>query len=157
MINIRVAKEEDAKLVFELTKECFSDYAQSPTFKTTPSLLEDYEDVKMDIINKEVLIAWLDGKAVGSLRYYPLEDGEYGLIRLGVLKEYRSLNIGSTLLKEVEKRVRTNDGKSITLYSPYELKNLLNFYQNLGYKIEEVSQDDDYDRAKLTKQLRINS
>ncbi|WP_018247525.1 GNAT family N-acetyltransferase [Orenia marismortui] len=150
MVKIRKAELKDSNLVFNLTKNVFKTYQS--LFPTTPALLEGKEDVKRDIVEKEVLIAEIEGKAIGTVRYYAKNDNFY-LIRLGILAEYRGAKVGSRLIAEVEDRAKDDGAKKIILYSPYSLKKIIAFYKNLGYRIEKVREDEDYDRAKLVKRI----
>lgn len=54
----------------------------------------------------------------------------YILGRIAVVKEYRSKNIGSAMVKEAEKYVQKNKGKSIALHSQCRITT---FYQKLGF------------------------
>ena len=55
----------------------------------------------------------------------------YTLGRLAVMKECRGKNIGSLLVKEVEKYVRETGGKCIVLHAQCQVRT---FYNKLGYK-----------------------
>lgn len=55
----------------------------------------------------------------------------YTLGRLAVIKEYRGRNIGSLIVKEVEKYVREIGGKCIVLHAQCQVRT---FYNKLGYK-----------------------
>jgi len=149
-IFIKKAELVDSQLVYNLTKDAFKAYADPSLFPTTPALLESEEDIIRDIEDKEVLIAYLDNNAVGTVRYYGQGEDFY-LIRLGVLPEYRGYEIGQKLILEVEERVREEGGRRIVLYSPIRLTNLINFYNSLDYQVIEIREDDDYTRAKLAK------
>ena len=153
-IKIKRAGIEDSDLVFQITKQAFQDYLGPAFSSLVPALQESKEDVKEDIKNKEVLIACVDGREAGSVRFYPLTDTEYHLGRLGVLNEFSGKNIGKRLIKEVEERVKEAGGERITLISAYQKKKLLHFYQRLGYEIEEVIEDEDYTRVKLGKRIK---
>ncbi|MGM0502848.1 MAG: GNAT family N-acetyltransferase [Bacillota bacterium] len=152
-IKIKTAGVEDSDLVYQLTKQAFQDYLGPAFSSLVPALQESKKDVVEDIKEKTVLIAYVDGEAAASVRFYPLENGEYHLGRLGVLNEFSGKNIGRKLIKEVEQRVKTAGGKRITLISAYNKKKLLHFYQRLGYQIEEIREDEDYTRVKLGKEI----
>lgn len=154
-IKIKTAEVKDSDLVYQITKQAFQDYLGPAFSSLVPALQESIEEVKEDIENKEVLIAYVDGEAAGSVRFYPVHDKSYHLGRLGVLNKFAGKNIGKKLIKEVEQRVENDGGKKITLVSAYQKKKLLHFYQRLGYEIEEIRKDEDYTRVKLKKQLII--
>ncbi|MBM7555880.1 GNAT family N-acetyltransferase [Halanaerobacter jeridensis] len=152
-IKIETAGVEDSDLVYQITKQAFQDYLGPAFSSLVPALQESKIDVKEDIKNKEVLIAYVDGMAAGSVRFYSINEKEYHLGRLGVLNKFAGKNIGKKLIKEVEKRVKASGGQEITLISAYQKKKLLHFYQRLGYEIEEIREDEDYTRVELKKQL----
>ncbi|OCL27293.1 GCN5 family acetyltransferase [Orenia metallireducens] len=149
-IIIKKADLADSQLVYNLTKTAFKAYADPSLFPTTPALLESKEDIIRDIEEKDVLIAYLNNNAVGTVRYYG-QDEDFYLIRLGVLPEYRGYEIGKELILEVEERVRAKGGRRIILYSPNRLTNLIEFYKRLGYQVIKLIEDDNYIRAKLAK------
>ncbi|SNY22118.1 Acetyltransferase (GNAT) family protein [Orenia metallireducens] len=149
-IFIKKAELADSQLVYNLTKAAFKAYDDPSLFPTTPALLESKDDIIKDIKDKEILIAYLDNNAVGTVRYYGQGEDFY-LIRLGVLPEYQGYEIGKKLILEVEERVRAEGGRRIILYSPSRLMNLINFYKDLDYQVIEIREDEDYTRAKLAK------
>ncbi|AGB41564.1 putative acetyltransferase [Halobacteroides halobius DSM 5150] len=155
--EIKKAGTEDCKLVFNLTKQAFQDYLGPAFSSLVPALQESIGDVAEEIKKKEVLIAYLDGKAAGSVRFSLLTESQYCLSRLGVLDEYQGQQVGKELIKAVEKRVIEKGGQEIILYSAYRKKELINFYQSLGYQIVKIRNDNDYMRAKLKKQLNYKS
>lgn len=152
-INIEEAEVDDTDLVFNLTKRAFQDYNDPALFPTTPALLETKEEVREDIKNKTVLIAYLNDKPVGSVRFYSSDGKEFHLGRLGVLSKHRGKNIGQRLISAVENKVRSRGGRRVTLYSAARLKDLLEFYKKLGYEIIEMKEDPDYTRAVISKKL----
>ncbi|GAB6136972.1 GNAT family N-acetyltransferase [Halanaerobaculum tunisiense] len=155
--KIKKAGLEDSKLVFDLTKQAFQDYLGPAFSSLVPALEESREDVVEDIKSKEVLLAYVEGQPAGSVRFYPINDGEYCLSRLGVLDSYQGHQVGHKLIKAVEQRVKDKGGQEVILYSAYRKKELLKFYQSLDYQIVKIREDDDYTRAKLKKELRVES
>ncbi|MBM7624802.1 GNAT family N-acetyltransferase [Sporohalobacter salinus] len=154
-MNIRIKKAEigDGDLVFRLTKRAFQHYNVSSCSPVTPALSETLEDVREDIKEKNILIAYLHGKPVGSVRFYSSNGEDFYLSRLGVIGKYQNQNIGRRLVAEVEKRAKAKGGERIILYSAYSSKGLMGFYQKLGYKIVEIRNDPDYTRAVIQKEL----
>ncbi len=156
-MKIKTAELTDSKVVYEITKQAFQDYLD-PAFSSYVAALQETEaEVKEDIQEKEVLLAYIDGQPVGSVRFYPLENGDYHLSRLGVVADHQGQQIGYKLIEEVERRVKKRGGERIILYSAYQRQELLDFYQRYGYEIKTVTDDDDYRRAKLVKQLTVDS
>lgn len=156
-VQIKTATKEEAEEVFEITKQAFQDYLEPAFSSQVPALKESKKEVKADIEHKEVLLAYLGSKPAGSVRFYPLENGIYHLSRLGVKGKFQGKNIGGKLIKAVENRVKKAGGTKIVLYSAYRRKTLLEFYQSLGYKLEDVTTDSDYQRAKLAKVIKAST
>ena len=73
-----------------------------------------------------------DESPIGTCRvFWNNEMSAYTLGRLAVIKEYRGRNIGSLIVKEVEKYVRKTGGKCIVLHAQCQVRT---FYNKLGYK-----------------------
>ena len=156
-IKIELAEVGDSDLVYQITKQAFQDYLGPAFSSLVPALQESKTDVINDIKNKKVLLAYVDGEAAGSVRFYAINDREYHLGRLGVLNKFKGKNIGKKLIKAVEEQVKESGGRSLTLISAYQKRKLLHFYQRLGYQIEEIREDEDYTRVKLKKQLIMDN
>ena len=152
-LEIREADLSDVEIVYDLTKQAFQNYLDPAFSSHVPALKEKKDQVREDIRNKEVLLAYLAGQPVGTVRFYPVKNKIYHLSRLGVIDKFQGKNIGKELIEEVERQALEKGGKGIVLYSAYRNKELLQFYQSMGYQIIEVTDDDDYRRAKLKKEL----
>ena len=71
------------------------------------------------------------GTPVGTCRvFWNAAVGSHTLGRLAVLKAYRSRAIGSCLVKEAEKDVKSADGKDMALHSQCQAAA---FYRSLGF------------------------
>jgi len=154
--KISKAKAKDYELVYRLTKDIFADYSKHlPSYvNRSPALEENKTDVLSDIVENNVLIAYYNNEPVGSVRYSLLEDDIYLLSRLGVLADYRGLKIGSQLVEKVEEEVAKNNGKGILLYSAKRAKQVLTFYNKLGYEIIDVDKEQEYEKAILYKEIK---
>ncbi|ADL13037.1 GNAT family N-acetyltransferase [Acetohalobium arabaticum] len=151
--KVKKAEMEDSNLVFRLTKRAFQHYNVPSRSPTTPALSETIEDVEEDIKEKNILIAYLNDKPVGSVRFYSSNGKDFYLSRLGVIGEYQNQGVGQRLVAEVERWAKAQGGERITLYSAYSSKKLMEFYQKLGYEIIEIRDDPDYTRAVIQKEL----
>ena len=152
-IKIKEAGLEDKDLVFEITKQAFQDYLGPAFSSLVPALQESKVEVKNDIKTKQVLIAYVDNQAAGSVRFYAIGDKEYRLSRLGVLNKFSGKNVGKRLIQAVEERAAKAAAERVSLISAYQKKKLLHFYQHLGYEVKEVREDEDYTRVKLVKRI----
>ena len=88
-------------------------------------------EIEMDDMDAACLhaLAWLDGKAVGTGRLLP--DGHIG--RMAVLKENRSLGVGSALLERLVEEARRRGMKEVVLSAQ---THALGFYRRHGFSEE---------------------
>lgn len=89
------------------------------------------------------LVAFDDGKAAGTCRYYKDDENIFYIGRLAVLKEYRCLHVGSELLKAAQESIKAKGGKIIRLHSQWQARK---FYEKQGYKTFGKA---DYDESCL--------
>lgn len=59
----------------------------------------------------------------------------YKIKHLAVLEKYRHQGYGSKLMLEAEQYIKSNGGIKIQLGMLYDHKNLMAFYENLGYRL----------------------
>ena len=87
---------------------------------------------------------------IGTCRVF-LDNNEYKLGRLAVLKEYRGEGIGKILVNEAEKHVKTVGGKSIILHSQLQAKG---FYNKAGYtEFGEIDYEENHPHIWMRKVL----
>lgn len=79
------------------------------------------------------IYATVDGRMVGCLRIYQLEEGTFRIGRVAVLKEFRGLGIGNAMMKEAIQylRERTNATK-VCLDAQLHA---IGFYEKLGFTL----------------------
>jgi ribosomal protein S18 acetylase RimI-like enzyme len=112
------------------------------------------KDLKDDFLSKKVgiIVAISSGKIVGVQKYKELDNKKLYIFQLAVLKTYRGKGIGSQLLKETEKIAKEKKLKMITLDCMKE-KHLPEYYEKLGYKIDEVKKQKDYHMVYMSKTI----
>lgn len=77
------------------------------------------------------LLARSEEKAVGTLRMRPTTDAHTLKIeRVAVVKEARGMNIGQTLMKEVERWARAHGYNRLYLHAQ---KHVVPFYEKIGF------------------------
>ncbi len=79
------------------------------------------------------IYATVDGRMVGCLRIYQLEEGTFRIGRVAVLKEFRGLGIGNAMMKEAIQylRERTNATKACLDAQLHAI----GFYEKLGFTL----------------------
>lgn len=98
------------------------------------------------------LVLYSDDKAIATCRVFVGEDRDFYILgRLCVLKEYRGVGVGKTLLTEAEKAVIELGGKTLCLHSQYQARE---FYKKQGYiEYGEIEYEQDCPHIWLKKQL----
>lgn len=97
------------------------------------------------------LVLYDEEKAIATARYY-VKDDEYIIGRIAVQKEYRGKHIGVEVLKQVEEKIRLQDGNTVKLLAQYEKKL---FYEKQGY-IEQgdIEMDEECPHIWMYKELK---
>ncbi len=155
MINngfeIRNATEADIEQIMEITDSAFIKYKElACTDYELPALNETRETVEDDIKNKLVLVAYINGKVVGSVRV--AVNGETGyLSRFGVSPDFQNLGIGKALMNLVDINMKVLGVKRLELHTASKIKSLVCFYYGRGFYIDSTTKERDYIRALLCK------
>ena len=154
MINkifIRKAKIEELKRINYVTKIAYKSPFVKNGIVTKAHQSKEFND---DFINKRVgvLVAISSGKIIGVQKYRELDDKKLYIYQLAVLKTYRGRGIGSQLLKETENVAKDKKLKIITLDCMKE-KYLPEYYEKLGYKIDEIKKQKDYHMVYMSKAI----
>ncbi|MCM1284676.1 MAG: GNAT family N-acetyltransferase [Acetobacter sp.] len=98
------------------------------------------------------IVLFDDNKPVATGRFYfNIEKQEYMIGRLAVIKEYRGKGLGSEIVKEAEKLIKSEGGKAVSLHSQCRAQS---FYENLGYTaFGESDFDEDCPHQWMKKEL----
>lgn len=158
MINngfeIRNASADDAQQIKKITLEAFEKYREmANTDYPLAALHETDEDILSDIKNNLVLVAYINGKVVGSVRVSV--DGETAyLSRFGVSPDYQNLGIGKALMNLVDINMKVLGVKQIKLHTGSKIKPLIIFYYGRGFYVESTNNDRGYIRALMCKDYK---
>lgn len=127
---------DDAKAIRELV------FMQEQGFKNE---FDDIDDIAVHFVGYE------NGKAVATCRIF-IENGEFILGRVAVLKEFRGKNLGFEIIREAEKEVIRRGGTSLSAHSQCRIKK---FYEALGYEgFGEIDFDEYCPHIWMKKQLQ---
>ena len=100
------------------------------------------------------LVAYIDGKAVGTCRAFRLEGNSFILGRMAVLTEYRNAGIGGALIKEAESEIARMGGEEIIIHAQLHATP---FYEFNGYtSFGELEYEQDKPHVSMKKKLRVN-
>lgn len=151
---IKKADETEIPVIHEITQEAFKKYAEDLGLPSTVSALkETYDTIKEDMNKKNILIAYLQGKAVGSIRYEILPDGIAYITRFGVRLNTQNCGIGKALINAVEEEAKKLDVSTITLHTATKMTSLIRFYYGMGFYVHSTTTDRGYIRGLLCKEL----
>ena len=137
--ELRTATLEDAELIAQLTRQCWVGKPANSSGHT-----ETVEAVEKSLHDGTAIIMFLEGQAVGSIRYYPVmgestpEVTYYGAIaweigRLGILPAYRGRGLSTWLMNEVMIRATSKGIEELRLAVRTDEPGLLEFYKRQGF------------------------
>ena len=112
------------------------------------------EDIERDIREKTVLVGYINGVAVGSVRVEIMGDLAY-LSRFGVRTENTKSGIGGMLINEVDNICREAGVRAVALHTSSRMYGLIRFYYGHGYFIHSTATDRGYIRALLVHELEL--
>ncbi len=151
---IKKAEEHEISLIHEITQEAFTKYAKDLGMPNVVSALnETYEDIKADMTENTILIAYLKGEAVGSIRYKMLPENIVYITRFGVRTKAQNCGVGRALIEATEKQAIKKGANMLTLHTASKMMPLIRFYYGLGFYIHSTTTDRGYIRALLCKEL----
>ena len=131
-VRIEAVGPDRAEDVLAATRAAFEEYRDvldPPSGATTESL----DDVRAGIAEGGALLAWLDGRVVGTGRYRK-RDGWLYAERVGVLPQARGSGVGVALMAAIEDAARAHGCNEVRLATRAALWRNLRFYEGLGYR-----------------------
>ena len=149
-IKIKKAKKDDYEEIYKIVNKAFSEYKKN---KNNPDLEETPADVLKDIENDIVLALIKNQRIVGSLRLIEKENSRVYLKKFAISPEFQNQGFGTLLFEKAEQIAVKSNKKEIYLYSSLENQNLVEFYQNLGFKCVEQNDQMGYERGLWVKVL----
>lgn len=104
-------------------------------------LTETVDDVAAAIRKGGALLAWIDGKAVGSARY-DIHGGAFHVGRVSVLPTHRGYGIASIMMDYLEQLARTEGYAAMELETRLSLPRNVALYERLGFQIVDTWQSE---------------
>ncbi len=151
--EVRVATYDDIEAIAKITSEAFVKYAQLIGMPTTAALNETAEDIKNDIDRNMILVAFVDGVPVGSVRVkINMEEKSAYLYRFGVRLNVQNNGIGKSLMNLVDIKMKELGIKTISLHTGAKVSSLVRFYYGRGFYVDSTTKDKGYVRAFLVKE-----
>ena len=153
--EIRNASAADAEMIQKITHEAFSSYVKLANIDGSIAALdESLDDIKKDIGEKIVLVAYINGEVVGSVRVAKTGDDTAYLSRFGVSPKFQNLGIGKALMNLVDINMRVLGVKILYLHTGSKISSLVTFYYGRGFYVESTSTDRGYIRAQMCKEYK---
>jgi len=138
---IEEASESDLQEILDLQKLAFRIQGEIYNDFTIPPLVQTLEEIKNDFLLQVFLKIEKDGKIIGSVRGFKVDDSCY-IGRLIVHPDHQNQGIGSKLLDEIERNFNTVS--RFELFTGHKSEKEIHFYQKQGYiifkkeKVDEI-------------------
>lgn len=153
--QVRLATYEDISDIMSITREAFLNYRDLAGIADTPALTETREDIEKDINSKIVLIAFSDGKPLGSVRLdINKEEKTAYLSRFGVRVTSQNNGIGKTIMNAVDSIMAENGVRQLSLHTASKIASLIRFYYGCGFYIDSTDKSKGYVRALFVKDYK---
>lgn len=143
MFSIRLANKDDFNSVKKLTENLL-DSKKLCAWTNNKYTINNY------IKTKRCYVAVFNNEVIGFV-WYSVKVDNLEIIAISVSKKYRNLNIGTLLVKKIEKKTRQLGFRKIILKSLKEY-NAIGFYSKLGYLVDNVGSD--YIQWEFYKELK---
>ena len=97
------------------------------------------------------MVFYKDGEPIGTCRYY-IEDDEYRIGRIAVIKEYRGKGFGQMIVRYAEDKILEIGGRETVLSAQVRAKG---FYEKMGYVGEgEIYMEEMCPHIKMRKNFK---
>lgn len=152
--HIRLASEAEIPEIQAITKISFQKYIKNAGIESTEALNETYEDIKHDLKDKLVFVAFINDVPAGSVRIKVNGDGTAYLSRFGVSPEFQNHGVGKSLMSVVDTVMMEQGVKRLELHTAAKYFDLVRFYYGRKFYIESISEERGYKRALMVKEYR---
>ena len=115
-----------------------------------PTKHPDLEAIATHYADAIFLVAWQDGRIVGTGALVPRGDGVAEVVRMSVAATVRRQGIGQRLLAELCARGRAAGYRRVVLETTATWHEVVAFYQRCGFKITHYQDGDVYFALELT-------
>jgi len=151
---IRKAAIEDIPSILEITQEAFAKYAKEAQVPGNLSALsETYEKVEADLKKKTVIVAILDSRIVGTIRFEMLADKIAYISRFAVRLDVHNCGVGKELVKAAVEHATTQGAQIAALHTASKMAALVRLYYGLDFYIHSTATDRGYIRALFCRDL----
>ncbi|MFN8455234.1 MAG: GNAT family N-acetyltransferase [Anaerolineae bacterium] len=104
----------------------------------------DLADIHTAYAGAMFLVAWLDGRIVGTGALVPRSAEVAEIVRMSVAAEVRRQGIGRAILQQLCERARQLGFRRLILETTATWQEVIEFYQGFGFSITHLQDDDVY-------------
>jgi len=153
MWSVEEARAGDADGVLAVTRRAFSLYRDKYAVPPDP-LRETIDEVRADIDRGDVWVARDGERVVGAVRVRERE-GAHEIYGLAVDPDYSRLDVGESLVRAAEERLRQRGARRIQLCTGLRDAPAIEFWYRFGYRPFRLEPDPQhgYDRVWFEKSL----
>lgn len=135
--------------------------------KIFTTLPQDAKDIRIEVFMKEQgfknefdeidtishhIVVFDEGKPIGTCRFFK-ENNHYTIGRVAVLKKYRNLHIGNSLLESAENEIKKLNGDLIVVHAQVRI---CPFYEKQGYiQFGQIDDDEGVPHMWMKKRYSI--
>lgn len=134
--------------------------------KIFTTLPQDAKDIRIEVFMKEQgfknefdeidtisrhIVVFDEGKPIGTCRFFK-ENNHYTIGRVAVLKKYRNLHIGNSLLESAENEIKKLNGDLIVVHAQVRIRP---FYEKQGYiQFGQIDDDEGVPHVWMKKKIQ---
>ncbi len=134
VLLIRKAKPKDGDAILACLATAFEPYRNQYTSEAFRDTVLTTESVQQRLSVMCVLVAFREGKAVGTIGYHKISDREGHLRGMAVLPEWQGSGVARALLGAAETELRKNQCERVTLDTTEPLQRAVRFYEKHGFR-----------------------
>jgi N-acetylglutamate synthase-like GNAT family acetyltransferase len=109
-----------------------------------PTKNRDLNDIEANYARDIFLVAWLEGKIIGTGALVHRSDAMGEIVRMSVLKEYRRRGVGKQLLQVLLKNAEEKGYQKIILETTKTWHEVIEFYLQCGFRITHEREGDTF-------------
>ena len=100
-----------------------------------PTLNPDLNDIRASYNDATFLVAWLDGRIIGSGALVPRSDQVAEIARMSVASEFRRRGIGGKILERLCQEAKELGFQRIVLETTSTWSDIIEFYKRFGFRV----------------------
>lgn len=150
-ITVRHAKLNELPRIIYITKLAYKVPYKKDILITGSNEPKDVDD-KFKKKEFFIIIAIVNNKIVGAVRYKIDQENNLYFYKLAILKTFRNKGISAALINELEKTAKKKGCDKILLDCAKE-KKLPDYYKKFGFKIDKIKKHLDHHDVFMSKKV----